>query len=246
MSESTRMWTEIIFNSIYLVSVWVLVALMFFRRHTLGDDESRVAKPVMQAFFLLALGDTGHVGFRNLAYALGDLGARVSFLGLDLRLVGIGALSTAFTVTGFYMLMVKVWKERFDKRYTDFALFLLAMGIFRFVLMLWPQNQWNSLVPPQPWSIFRNIPLMIQGLGVAYLILRDAKVEDGGLFRWIGILILVSYAFYIPVILWVRRLPLLGMLMIPKTIAYLAIGVIAYVGLYRRADDQALGAPTSG
>jgi hypothetical protein len=143
------------------------------------------------------------------------------------------------------MLMVKVWKERFDKRYTDFALFLLAMGIFRFVLMLWPQNQWNSLVPPQPWSIFRNIPLMIQGLGVAYLILRDAKAEDDGLFRWIGILILVSYACYIPVILWVQRLPLLGMLMIPKTLAYLAIGVIAYVGLYRRADNQALGAPTS-
>ncbi len=246
MSDVTRMWVEIVFNSAYLVTVWVLVAVMFFRRDTLDERAWCVAKPVMQAFFLLALGDTGHVGFRNLAYALGSLEAQVSILGLDLSLVGMGAMSTAFTVTGFYMLMVKVWRERFDKKYTDFALFLLAMGIFRFVLMLWPQNEWNHLVPPRPWSLFRNIPLTIQGLGVTYLILRDANAEEDRPFRWIGIFILVSYACYLPVILWVQRLPLLGMLMIPKTLAYLAIGVIAYVGLYQRADDQTLGAPTSG
>lgn len=246
MSNATRMWIEIVFNSAYLLTVWVLVAVMFFRRCTLTEERWRVARPILWAFFLLALGDTGHVGFRNLAYVLGNLETRVSFLGLDLSLVGMGALSTAFTVTAFYMLMVKVWRERFDKKYTDFALFLLAMGIFRFVLMLWPQNEWNNFVPPRPWSLFRNIPLMVQGLGVAYLILPDANAENDGLFRWIGIFILISYACYIPVILWVQWLPLLGMLMIPKTLAYLAIGVIAYVGLYQRADDQTLGAPTSG
>lgn len=246
MSDVTRMWIEVIFNSVYLITVWALVALMFMRRNTLDKQDWRVAKPVVQAFFLLALGDTGHVGFRNLAYALGDLGASVSVFGFDLRFIGMGRLSTAFTVTGFYMLMVKVWKERFDKKYNDFALFLLAMGIFRFVLMLWPQNQWNNLVPPQPWSLFRNIPLIIQGLGVAYLILRDAVVEDDRPFRWIGILIVISYLCYLPVILWVQRLPLLGMLMIPKTLAYLAIGLVAYLSLYRRADRKPLGAPAQG
>ncbi len=246
MSDVTRMWIEIVFNSAYLIAVWVMVALMVVRRDTLEEQDWRVAKPVVQAFFLLALGDSGHVGFRNLAYALGDLGASVSFLGLDLHLLGMGRLATAFTVTGFYMLMVKVWKKRFDKKYTDFALFLLAMGIFRFVLMLWPQNQWNSLVPPQPWSLFRNIPLIVQGLGVAYLIWRDAGAEDDRSFRWIGILIVISFLCYLPVILWVQQLPLLGMLMIPKTIAYLAIGVVAYLSLYRRADRETIGAPAQG
>jgi hypothetical protein len=44
------------------------------------------------AFALLALGDTGHVGFRVVAYALGGLEAHAG-------LVGLGALSTAYTVT---------------------------------------------------------------------------------------------------------------------------------------------------
>jgi hypothetical protein len=46
-------------------------------------------------------------------------------------------------------------------------------------------------------------------------------------------MILVSYALYIPVILFVQQVPLIGMLMIPKTMAYVAIGFIAYLNLYR-------------
>jgi hypothetical protein len=36
-------------------------------------------------------------------------------------------------------------------------------------------------------------------------------------------MIFLSFAFYIPVILFVQRIPKLGMLMIPKTCAYLAM-----------------------
>jgi len=42
----------------------------------------------------------------------------------------------------------------------------------------------------------------------------------------------VSYAFYAPVILWVATVPVLGMLMIPKTCAYVAIALIAYRALF--------------
>jgi hypothetical protein len=47
-----------------------------------------------------------------------------------------------------------------------------------------------------------------------------------------GMSILVSYACYIPVILYVQRAPMLGMLMIPKTLAYVAIALLAYFDLY--------------
>jgi hypothetical protein len=87
-------------------------------------------------------------------------------------------------------------------------------------------------VPPQPWSLIRNAPLTLLGLGVAYLILRDARATHDTTFLWIGRMILVSYACYLPVVLFVQRMPLLGMLMIPKTLAYVAIAVIAYRGLY--------------
>ena len=93
-------------------------------------------------------------------------------------------------------------------------------------------THWSSLVPPQPWSIYRNIPLTLQGLGVAYLFLRDAYAKRQPRFLLIGVLILASYACYLPVVLFVQRAPILGMLMIPKTLAYVAIGFLAYRDLY--------------
>jgi hypothetical protein len=99
--------------------------------------------------------------------------------------------------------------------------------------MTLPGNQWNSVVPPQPMSLVRNFFLTISGLGVAILILRDAARTGDRVFTWIGISILVSYGFYIPVILFVQTLPLIGMLMIPKTLAYVAIAIIAYQNLFR-------------
>jgi hypothetical protein len=55
----------------------------------------------------------------------------------------------------------------------------------------------------------------------------------------IGILILVSYAFYVPVILLVQRFPLVGMLMIPKTLAYVGIAMVGYRAIF-------CGPPESG
>jgi hypothetical protein len=46
-------------------------------------------------------------------------------------------------------------------------------------------------------------------------------------------MVVVSYAFYTPVILFAQQFPPIGMLMIPKTIAYVAIAVIAYFGLWK-------------
>lgn len=61
-------------------------------------------------------------------------------------------------------------------------------------------------------------------------------------------MILVSYAIYTPVILFVQQAPLIGMLMIPKTVAYVAVGLIAYGALYRapaRARRQMVKEVTS-
>jgi hypothetical protein len=67
---------------------------------------------------------------------------------------------------------------------------------------------------------------------VAYLILSDAIVSKDRLFQWVGIMILISYAFYAPVILFVRAVPPIGMLMIPKTLAYVGIAILAYGGMF--------------
>jgi hypothetical protein len=77
--------------------------------------------------------------------------------------VGLGALATAFTVTIFYVLMLMIWQRRYGKPYGWFGALLFAAAAVRLVMMLFPANEWNNTVPPQPWSLYRNIPLMTQG-----------------------------------------------------------------------------------
>jgi hypothetical protein len=234
MSESVRMWVEVLFNVTYLLVIWGFVAAMARRQALLSPKARSCATLFMWAFGLLALGDTGHVGFRVWAYARGGLDSTISVLGREVGLVGLGVLSTAITVTLFYVLMLFVWQRRFGKPLGAFGYILLVAAAARLVLMAFPQNQWNSSVPPRTWSILRNLPLVFQGLGVAYLFLRDARAADDRTFQLVGYMILVSYGFYIPVILFVQRAPLVGMLMIPKTMAYVAIAWLAYSRLYAR------------
>jgi hypothetical protein len=228
VSETMRMWMEISFNLAYLVVVWGLVIGMARHQRQMSPADRPLIRLFIWAFGLLALGDTGHVGFRVLAYALGGLDSTLTVFGAQVGLVGIGALATAFTVTIFYALMVAIWCTRFDKQPGGFAYLLLAAAVVRLLLMLSPANEWNSVVPPQPWGFYRNLPLIIQGLGIAYLILRDARASNDRVFAWVGVMILTSYAFYMPVIFFVQRFPLIGMLMIPKTMAYVAIAFLAY------------------
>lgn len=232
MSETMRMWVEVSFNVVYLIAIWGLVVAMWRRQPLVMTESDRLPELIMWAFALLALGDTGHVGFRVLAYALGDLGTTFPVLGHEVGLVGLGALSTAITVTLFYVLMLEIWRVRFDRSYNWFEYLLLTAAGVRLLIMALPANRWNNVVPPQPWSTLRNVPLMVQGLGVAYLILRDARTAGDETFQWIGALILVSYVCYMPVIFFVQRAPIIGMLMIPKTLAYVAMAVLAYRGIF--------------
>jgi len=202
---------------------------MVINKNQVAPQNRSLANRVTWAFALLALGDTGHVGFRVIAYAQGGLAANPI-------LVGAGAFSTAFTLTIFYMLMVDIWRLRFQKPLGWFGWFLLAAGVVRIVVLLFPQNEWWQVTAPYNWSLLRNGLLVIQGVGVMFLILRDAIRTNDRAFLWIGIMIAISYLFYAPVILWAQKVPMLGMLMIPKTIAYLGMAFIVYQELYKKAQ----------
>jgi hypothetical protein len=225
------MSVEILFNIAYLVAVWGLVIAMQRNQQRVKPTDLAIAKRIKWAFALLALGDTGHVGFRIIAYALGGLEANPV-------LVGIGALATAITVTLFYMLLVDVWRLRFGRDLGWLGWFLLIAGVVRLGVMAFPQNQWDQVVAPYNWSLARNALLTVQGLGVMALILRDAAARHDTSFTWIGVMIALSFTFYAPVILWVAQVPMLGMLMIPKTCAYLGVAIIAYRSLYNQATPH--------
>ena len=78
------------------------------------------------------------------------------------------------------------------------------------------------------WGICRNIPFALLGILVIVLFYRSAKERGDEAFGWMWLTIVLSFGFYIPVVLFTSRIPLMGMLMIPKTCAYMWTVLIGY------------------
>jgi hypothetical protein len=236
MSDEMRMYVEVGFNVLYLIVVWTMNGIMSAQMNKVPQENRKLANMFRWAFVLLAVGDTGHVGFRVLAYAMGGLEK-------NSMLLGVGALATAVTVTFFYVVMLYIWKERYQGKFGLLEYSLLATVPVRLIVMAFPQNDWGNSIPPVFWSLLRNLFLVILGVGVLYLYLRDSVRTHDRLFRWMGYCVLFSYLFYTPVILFSRDIPIIGMLMIPKTVMYVAIQFLAYYSLWPRRESLPVPAP---
>lgn len=159
---------------------------------------------------ILGCGDAFHLVPRVLNYWVpGDWTAAL----------GIGKLVTSITMTVFYLLLEHVRSLRYEikERTTLFAVYVLSAA--RIVLCLFPQNMWTSADAPLSWGIYRNIPFVI--LGILSIILWHRNAKEDMVFRFLWLAILLSFAFYVPVVLWTDTIPLLGMLMLPKTVMYI-------------------------
>ena len=63
---------------------------------------------------------------------------------------------------------------------------VLITCVVRLIMMALPSNDWGAAVPPQPMSLYRNIPLMVQGVGIVALFLLSAYRNHDTTFKWIG------------------------------------------------------------
>ena len=132
--------------------------------------------------------------------------------------LGVGKLVTSITMTVFYLLLYYVWRARY--RITGRAgltAAVWALSLSRILLCLAPQNRWTSADAPLSWGIYRNIPFALLGLLIVLLFYRSAKRHGDRAFRFLWLAVLLSFAFYLPVVLFADALPPVGMLMIPKT-----------------------------
>ncbi len=57
---------------------------------------------------------------------------------------------------------------------------------------------------------------------------KIAKENNDKAFKFMWLTIVISFGFYLPVVLFADVVPLIGMLMIPKTLAYVWTVVIGY------------------
>ena len=211
---------ETLFDAVYLILVITLGIKMI--RSCRGNRQFRLFG-IMAV--VLGAGDAFHLIPR--AYTLCTTG-----LENYTALLGLGKWITSVTMTIFYVLLYYVWRQRYGvkgKGGLTAAVYVLA-GL-RILLCMMPQNQWFSADAPLSWGIYRNLPFALLGLLVIVLFYRSAKSHRDRAFRWMWLTIVLSFGFYIPVVLWADVMPMIGMLMIPKTCAYVWTVLIGYFAM---------------
>lgn len=200
---------ETVFDLVYLTCV-IAIGILMIR----GCAKERQFLLFGIMAVVLGLGDSFHLIPRAVALCTTGLESYTFQLGL-------GKLITSVTMTVFYVLLYHVWRLRYKvtgRRGLTFSVYLLAA--VRIALCLMPQNQWFRPASPLSWGIFRNIPFALLGLIMILLFFKSARDSDDKSFCWMWLTIALSFAFYIPVVLFADVFPPAGMLMIPKTLAY--------------------------
>lgn len=143
--------------------------------------------------------------------------------------LGAGKWITSITMTVFYILLYYVWRLRYQVQgHRSVTALVWVLAALRIGLCIMPQNRWLSADAPLSWGIWRNLPFAALGLVVIVLFFRSAREHDDKAFRWMWLTIVLSFGFYIPVVLWADTVPVIGMLMIPKTCAYVWTVVIGW------------------
>jgi len=208
---------ETLFDIVYLSSVVTLGILMV--RESKGRRQYLLYGAMAVT---LGCGDSFHLVPRAIALCTTGLADYTVAL-------GIGKLITSITMTVFYLLLYYVWRERYHVGgRSKLTVGIWALVLARIVLCLFPQNAWTSAEPPLSWGIYRNIPFAILGLVIIVLFFRSAREKNDVPFKNLWLTVVISFACYIPVVLFADTIPAVGALMIPKTCAYLWAVLIGY------------------
>lgn len=195
----------------------------------LKKARNKTEKRMGLAALILGCGDAFHLVPRVLNY----------FMEADFTAaLGIGKLVTSITMTVFYVLLYYVWlghyREKENRRLTACV---WALAGLRIVLCLFPQNGWLENSSGVVWGIIRNVPFLLLGAVVCWLYYKNRK--DERTFRFVWAYILLSFLFYLPVAVAAGLVPILGMLMLPKTICYILMLCAFLRWVFKKRDSLA-------
>lgn len=208
---------ETVFDVCYLVGVVSLGILMV--RKSKGNKQFRLFGIMA---IVLGLGDAFHLVPR--AIALCTTGLQDYTVAL-----GVGKFITSITMTAFYVILYYVWRIRYNVQgKKGYTIAVYALAFLRVALCLFPQNAWTSATSPLSWGIYRNIPFTLMGLLIVYIFYKSSREHKDVTFKNMWLTIVISFGFYLPVVLFADIVPMIGMLMIPKTLAYVWTVVIGY------------------
>ena len=198
---------ESTFDVLYLLFA-IISGVVILRR-----ARNKTEKQMGLAALILGCGDAFHLVPRVLNYfAEADFTAAL----------GIGKLITSITMTVFYVLLYYIWTGYYrEKENRSLTALVWGLTLARVILCLFPQNGWPENSSDMTWAIIRNVPFVILGAVVCWLYRRNK--EKDRTFGLVWLYILLSFLFYLPVAVAAGMVPMLGMLMLPKTICYVLL-----------------------
>lgn len=207
---------ELLFDAAYLIFALIVGIYLIVK----GTGKFFKLFGVMAV--VLSSGDSFHLVPR--VYALLTTGLEANAFAL-----GLGKLITSITMTIFYVILYfileSVWQpDKKLKTCSRIALFILTA--FRIILCAFPQNDWFSYEGNLLWGILRNIPFALIGVGIIIICFMIAKKNKDKSYSVMALMVILSFGFYIPVVLFADIVPIIGILMIPKTLAYVGVVVI--------------------
>lgn len=181
-------------------------------------EQTKGAKKFGLMALILAGGDSFHLLPRVLSHLTPDGFIRYA------ALLSWGKLITAITMTIFYLLFFSYYQDRTGDQAPAKKKLLYGLALIRLLLLLLPQNGWGA-AGSYSFELIRNIPFLLMGL----LLIRWTWLErkQPGM-RHAAELIFLSFFFYLLVVVGARFNPLLGVLMIPKTLAYVLLIASGY------------------
>ena len=203
-------------ESVFEVFYLIFAIVMGYRLLIKGKENNNKAIDLFGiATLILGFGDSFHLVPRMYALWTDGIANHPASL-------GFGKLVTSITMTIFYVLLFKGLEEYFDKKDEKTEKIIVVLAVIRILLCLLPQNQWLSADAPLSFGIIRNIPFTILGIVVILYVYKQASGKDKAL-NWMWLAICLSFAFYLPVVLFASKIPMMGMLMLPKTVMYIWI-----------------------
>lgn len=132
--------------------------------------------------------------------------------------LGLGNLVSSITMTVFYIFLfdaMQLMPGAPAVAPQAIRVVLLALAAVRIALCLFPHNHWFNGAGSQEWGIYRNLPFVAMGILTVFYLLAWYHA-------WmLAFLVTASFACYLGVVLFAKEKPMMGMLMIPKTICYI-------------------------
>lgn len=216
---------ETIFDVFYLGFALITGITMLIK------GNSSLVKKVGWMTTLLGAGDSFHLIPRS--YGLWTVGLEANATAL-----GFGKFVTSITMTIFYLILYYVWRDyyRIKDRKTLTGI-MWTLSILRIALCLLLQNQWFTYHQPLLYGILRNIPFAIMGIIIIFIFAQETKKANDNVFHFMPIAVALSFGFYLPVVLFSSIVPAIGMLMIPKTMAYVWIVLMGWK-LHRQSQNE--------